>query len=103
MPNFLTLLVPFLLVACSTTSRMSTEDLRNYRVNCRYKQEQIAFLRSQLGTQVDRQTDQLLISSTVGTVATMADGTYYERQARAQGWDRALIMSKLRYLESYCP
>ena len=97
-------LIPVLLVlgGCSTTSHVSTAQMNYFKPDCRYKQEQLSFLRSQIDNTHDRQVNQLLVNSSMGTVTTLLDGTYPERQRRAQGWDRALIMNDIRYLESYC-
>lgn len=80
-----------LLAGCTTTARMDFQSINQFRVNCAKKYEQLEFLQSQWPSQNDRLINGLMITSSVGFVSSVADGTYEERRHLNDGRYTAVL------------
>lgn len=76
---------------CTTTARMDYQSLNHFRVNCSKKQEQLEFLYSQWPSSNDRLVNGMMISSTGGFIASVADGTYQERRYLNDGYYTSVL------------
>jgi hypothetical protein len=99
----LAILATVLLVGCSTTKRMSTEDLRYFKPDCSRKEEQLRWLNAQMPSRNEAQLSALAVTSVFGTVATVANGTYHEHRAVYDRRSQAMIRSYIKELETWCP
>lgn len=99
----LPLILASLLTGCATANRATMAELREFRIDCQYRDQQLSWLRSQMPSQHDRQLNALMVTGVPGTLFTLADETYHERRLRMQGYDRALIAQHIRNIESMCP
>lgn len=70
--------------AMTTESRISTQDLNHYQINCADKSQK-DFLESQRVSQRDEIVNALLIRSWFGFIAAVNDGTYQERRNIDEG------------------
>lgn len=99
--------LPLILAAtvsgCATVNRATMAELREFRIDCQYREQQLSWLRSQMPSRSDRQLNAFMVTGMPGTLFTLADETYYERRLRMQGYDRALIAQHIRNIESMCP
>ena len=80
-------LVAVLLTGCSamtTESRITTQDLNHYQINCSDKGQK-DFLESQRVSERDEIVNALLIRSWFGFFASVNDGTYQERRNIDEG------------------
>jgi hypothetical protein len=95
------------LSGCATGPNVSVSsynDLNNFRVDCRYKEEQLAFLRTQIAAlKAGMYQDGGYMASGVGRYAAGIDGSYAERYLRARGYHRTVVYEKMNYLELNCP
>ncbi|CAB4133481.1 hypothetical protein UFOVP257_214 [uncultured Caudovirales phage] len=92
-----------LLAGCTTTARMSRQDLVNFRIDCSKKQEQIDFLMSQWPSDNDRILNGLMLTSSSGFIATVADGTYQERKDLNDGRYTTQLRLMIRDIQTSCP
>lgn len=99
----LAILATVLLVGCSTTKRMSTEDLRYFKPDCSRKEEQLRWLTAQMPSRGEAQLSALTVTSVYGTVATVVNGTYDEHRAVYDRRSQAMIRSYIKELETWCP
>ena len=60
---------------------MSVDDLNYYQIDCSKRDEQIAFLKSQMSTVDDRLSSVFNTASLVGQIGTRIDGSYDQHQA----------------------
>jgi hypothetical protein len=77
----------FVLSGCSamtTESRVTTQDLNRYQIDCSDKGQK-DFLESQRVSQRDEIVNALLIRSWFGFIASVNDGTYQERRNIDEG------------------
>jgi hypothetical protein len=80
-------LMAFVLSGCSamtTESRVTTQDLNRYQIDCSDKGQK-DFLESQRVSQRDEIVNALLIRSWFGFIASVNDGTYQERRNIDEG------------------
>lgn len=100
-------LIPLIAVAtgCAATDtrRMSMQDLNHFVPDCSRKEEQMAWLKSQMPTVWEQQRDTMQITSISGTIWSLADGTYDQRRDVHDRRTQAVIRSYIRDLENYCP
>lgn len=92
------------LAGCTTTARMDFQSLNRFQVNCKQKYEQLAFLKSQWPSANDQILNGLMISSSVGYVNSLADGTYQERRYLNEGRYTAvlrLLIDQVRQCPDY--
>lgn len=92
----------FLISGCTTTATMSRHDINNMTIDCRVKDQQIAFLRSQYPSTSERLKNGLLLSSNVGYVTSLIDGTYQERMELNNGYYTSAIRLKITQIEDQC-
>jgi hypothetical protein len=100
------LILLLLLPACSPTTRsaVTMQDLNDYRVTCDNKPAQMQFLRDQLqASDADSMTNGLIVTNSMGRFAAAMDGTLDDREHRALGYHRTIILQYMRYLKEYCP
>jgi hypothetical protein len=81
---------------------MDKNTLNSMKIDCRHKDEQIAFLRSQYPSETDRITNSLMIRSTLGFIASNADGTYNERRGMDNGSYTSAIRLQIYNIEKTC-
>jgi hypothetical protein len=79
------------------------QDLNHFVPDCSRKEEQMAWLKSQMPTHWEQQRDTLQITSITGTIWSLADGTYDQRRDVHDRRTQAVIRSYIRDLENYCP
>jgi hypothetical protein len=86
-----------------TIAIASFDDLNNYRVDCRYKEQQLSFLRTQIAAlKAGMYHDGGYLMTSVGRYTASMDGSYAERYLRARGHHQALAYEKINYLELNC-
>ena len=90
------------LSGCTTTATMSRHDINHMVIDCRHKNEQIAFLRSQFPDQNERLKNGLILTSSLGFVSSVADGTYPERKELYDGAYTSAIRLKIDQIENQC-
>lgn len=91
LPLTAVLLAAVLNAGCTTTARMDYQSLNHFRVNCAKKYEQLEFLQSQWPSSNDRLVNGMMISSTSGFIASVADGTYQERRYLNDGYYTSVL------------
>lgn len=97
------LLLLAILAGCTTPSRMDVADLNHYRIDCDRREEQLAFLHSQIPTREERMNSTLRITSITGTIASMVDGTYQEERAVIDRKQESIARLTIYQIETYCP
>lgn len=90
------------LSGCTTTSRMSRQDLINFKIDCAHKQEQIDFLRSQWPSDKDMAINSFTITSLTGVIMTSLDGTETTRREMVDGYYTTQLRSKIDDIRTYC-
>lgn len=93
------------LAGCSTTttSKMDVVDLNRFQIDCKYRDEQIAFLQGQIPTVNDRWRNALRITSPVASAVSIADGTYYEERAMFDRRQEHIAKNLIRTIHDWCP
>lgn len=86
---------------CTTTARMTREELSNMKIDCTQKQQQLDFLRSQSVTGDEYLINGLMISSTIGYINSVADGTYQQRRDFLDGYNGGIRL-KIDQIKSVC-
>lgn len=94
-------LIILFLAGCTTTARMTRQEIDNMAFDCKNKQQQINFLRSQMITGDEYLISGLITSSTLGYLASNADGTYQQRRDFLDGYNGG-IRIKIDQLRSVC-
>lgn len=87
----------------TTTSRMDVIDLDHFQIDCKYRDEQMAFLRGQIPTVNERWKNALRITSPTGSVVAMANGTYYEERAMFDRKQEYIAKNLIRTIHDWCP
>lgn len=101
--KYLILLMAFFITGCSTPSRMNVIDLDYYQIDCSRRDEQLAFLRRQMPTKNEQMINGMRMTSPVGVVSSIANGTYYEERATFDRKQQAIARIKIYQIESQCP
>ena len=91
-----------LLAGCTTTARMNRHDIDNITIDCTKKQQQLDFLRSQWPSNNERIINGLMISSSVGFVSSVADGTYQDLRDLNDGGLTSTIRLTIDQIKSTC-
>ena len=91
------------ITGCSTTARMDVTDLNHYRIDCSRRDEQLAFLKGHMPNQTERITNGMRMTSPVGFVQTIADGTFHEERAMFDRRQQAIARMIIGEIESNCP
>lgn len=96
-------LIPVLIFGygCTTTARMTTQELGAMKIDCTQKQQQLDFLRSQFITGDEYMVNGLMLSSSLGYVSSVADGTYQQRQDFLDGYNSGVRL-KIDQIKSIC-
>lgn len=95
-------LILVLLAGCTTTARMTHREISYMQIDCTKKQEQLDFLRSQWPSDNERIVNGLIITSTMGFVSSVADGTYQERKDWMDGYLINALRMKIRTIREQC-
>lgn len=95
-------LILLLLAGCTTTARMNRHDIDNITIDCTKKQQQLDFLRSQIPSKNERIVNAMILSSTVGFVSSVADGTYQDRRDWHDGGLTSTIRLTIDQIQSTC-
>jgi hypothetical protein len=95
-------LILVLLAGCTTTARMTHREISYMQIDCTKKQEQLDFLRSQWPSDNERIVNGLMITSTMGFVSSVADGTYQERKDWMDGYLTSALRMKIRTIREQC-
>ena len=88
---------------CTTTSKMNVVDLNYYQIDCERRDEQLAFLRRQMPTKNERIINGLQMTSVIGTVSSISNGTYAEERATFDRRQEAIARLIIYQIEAYCP
>jgi hypothetical protein len=99
----LILLFCVLAAGCTTTSRMSRQDLVNFKRDCAHKQEQLDFLRSQWPNDRDMAINTFTVTSLTGIIMTSADGTERSRREMVDGYYTTQLRLMIRDIQQTCP
>jgi len=91
------------LAGCSTASRMNIVDLNHYVIDCNKRDEQLAFLQRQMPTRNERYSNAMQMTSPVGTISSIANGTYAEDRATFDRKQEATARVIIYQIEAYCP
>lgn len=81
---------------------MDVVDLSTYRVDCSRKQEQIAFIKSQMPGPREQRMNMLAMTSVVGWANSAANGTFTEDRAMFDNKQVAIAKVILHQLNQYC-
>lgn len=88
--------------ACATPTRMSADDLANFQYDCNKREEQYRFLESQKYSDNERLMVALQMTSILGIVSNMYNGTAEDSSAAMRGEHEAMIKHKQRILREQC-
>ncbi len=89
------------LVGCTTTARMTRHEISNMHISCSKKQEQLTFLKSQLITGDEYLINGLMVTSSIGYINSIADGTYEQRRDFMDGYNGGIRL-KIDQVKSVC-
>lgn len=101
MKTLITVLI-ILQAACTTPTRMSADDLSNYKIDCNRRYQQYDFLESQKYTDNDRLILAGQMTSALGIVANAWNGTAADSSAGMAGEHEAMIKAQQRQLRQRC-
>lgn len=101
--KYLIIMMAFFATGCTTSSRMNVVDLDYYQIDCSRREEQLAFLKQQMPTKNERIINGLAMTSVVGTVSSIANGSYQEDRATFDRKQQAIARIKIYQIESQCP
>ena len=88
--------------ACTTPTRMSADDLSNYKIDCNRRYEQHQFLESQKYTDNERLVLAGQMTSALGIIANAWNGTAADSSAGMNGEHEAMIKAQQRQLRQRC-
>ena len=91
------------LAGCTTTSRMDVEDLNYFRVDCSKKYDQLAFLEKQIPGRDERFVNSMRMTSPIGAVVSVVNGTYYEDHAMFNDRQQNIAKTLIYQIRSHCP
>lgn len=94
-------LIVLLLVGCTTTARMTRQEIDNMGFDCAHKQEQIDFLKSQMISGDEYIASGMMVTSVLGYLSTNADGTYQQRRDFMNGYNSG-IRIKIDQVKQVC-
>ena len=89
-------------IACTTPARMSVQDLANFQYDCSRREEQYQFLESQKYTHNQRFMTALGMTSVLGIVSNIYNGTADDSSAAMRGEHEAMIKHNQRILREQC-
>lgn len=89
-------------IACTTPTRMSANDLSEYKINCDKRNEQYQFLESQKYSDDQRLILATQMTSVIGIVANVYHGTANDSSAGMNGEHEAMIKAQQRQLRQRC-
>ncbi len=92
-----------LAAGCTTTSRMSRQDLINFKIDCAHKQEQLDFLRSQWPNDHDMAVNTFSMTSLTSIILTTADGTEKTRREMVDGYYTTQLRLMIKDIQTSCP
>ena len=95
-------LILVLLAGCTTTARMSHREISYMQIDCTKKQQQLDFLRSQWPSENERIVNGLMITSSMGFINSVVDGTYQERKDWMDGYLINALRMKIRTIREQC-
>jgi len=88
--------------ACSTPTRMSSNDLSQYKIDCNNRHQQHDFLESQRYNDNDRFNLALQMTSMLGMISNAYRGTAADSSAGINGEHEAMIKAQQRQLRQRC-
>ena len=88
--------------ACTTPERMSADDLANYKIDCNRRYQQHDFLESQKYSDNDRLVLAGQMTSALGIIANVWNGTAADSSAGMNGEHEAMIKAQQRQLRQRC-
>lgn len=91
-----------LLASCADPHRMGADDLRYYKINCAQKNEQLAFLETQLVSNDERTLTAMSISGWGGAIMSSLDGSYENKRAISNREHEAIIKRLMWELRTTC-
>jgi len=94
-------LIVVLAAGCTTTARMTRQEIDNMGFDCEHKQQQIAFLQKQMISGDEYIVSGMMVSSVLGYVATNADGTYQQRRDFLDGYNSGIRL-KIDQIRNVC-
>jgi hypothetical protein len=89
-------------LACTTPTRMSADDLSNYKIDCNNRHRQHEFLESQRYTDNERLVLAGQMTSALGIIANVWNGTAADSSAGINGEHEAMIKAQQRQLRQRC-
>jgi hypothetical protein len=99
--KYLPLIFLLLAAGCTTTARMTRQEVDAIRINCSQKQQQLTFLRSQMLDDNEQLVNGLMITSSLGFISSIADGTYQQRRDFMNGYNSGIRL-KIDQIQSLC-
>jgi hypothetical protein len=81
---------------------MNRHEIDAITIDCTKKQQQLDFLRSQWPSDNERIINGLMISSAIGFISSVADGTYQERKDWVDGGLTSALRIKIDQINSLC-
>jgi hypothetical protein len=88
--------------ACATPTRMSADDLSNYKIDCDRRYQQHEFLESQKYTDNQRLALAGQMTGALGIIANVWNGTAADSSAGINGEHEAMIKAQQRQLRQRC-
>lgn len=77
-------------------------DLNHYRIDCNRKEEQLAFLQRQFPSEGDRWANAFMVTSVVGTAASIYNGSYEEERATYDRRQQAVARYLIYQIRNNC-
>jgi hypothetical protein len=102
MKKIMTVVLCLTQLACTTPTRMSANDLSEFKIDCNHRQEQHDFLESQRYSNDDRFKLGLQMTSVWGIISNAFNGTADDSSRAIQGEHEAMIKAQQRQLRQRC-
>lgn len=99
--KYVPLITVLVISGCTTTARMTRQELGSMTIDCAQKQQQLDFLRSQFISGDEYLINGFMISSSLGYVNSVADGTYQQRRDFLDGYNGGIRL-KIDQIKSVC-
>ena len=102
MSKILLVIAVLVTTGCTTTARMSRQDLINFKIDCSHRQEQMDFLRSQWPSDRDMVINTFTLTSLSGVAMTSLDGTEKTRREMVDGYYTTQLRGMMDNIRTTC-
>jgi hypothetical protein len=88
---------------CTTAAKMNVADLNYFQIDCNRRDEQLAFLQRQMTSSNERLVNGLRMTSPIGVVGSIIDGTYEQERATYDRKNDAIARTLIYQINANCP